>query len=251
MNTCSICGKEHDGSYGSGKFCSKHCRYVYIGKQTKNHVCNFPKRKGKGNWKCPHCGKIFESKLKLIEHKKSFHKDYPTWNKGLTKETSNIVAKSSNTLKQKFENGELVSSFKGKHHSNESIQKMMKTYSKNYKNMKYRGFYHGFYFEYSYELAFIVYNLEHKIFFKRCEKSFEYISSKDNKKHLYFPDFELEDGTIIEIKGRINEIVFEKLNAVKKLGNKIILLTKFELTPHIQYCIEKYGKKYLEKLKNT
>ena len=117
MNTCPICGKEHDGSYGSGKFCSKHCRYVYIGKQTKNHVCNFPKAKGRGNWKCCWCGEIFETKLKLIEHKKLFHKNHPAWNKGLTKETSNIVAKSAITLKQRYESGELVGSFKGKHHS--------------------------------------------------------------------------------------------------------------------------------------
>jgi len=44
MNICKTCGCEHDGSYGSGIFCSKHCRYVYIGKQTKNHVCNWPKK---------------------------------------------------------------------------------------------------------------------------------------------------------------------------------------------------------------
>jgi len=25
------CSKEHDGSYGSGRFCSDHCRRVYIG----------------------------------------------------------------------------------------------------------------------------------------------------------------------------------------------------------------------------
>jgi group I intron endonuclease len=42
MNICKTCGCEHDGSYGSGIFCSKHCRYVYIGKQNKHPVCNFP-----------------------------------------------------------------------------------------------------------------------------------------------------------------------------------------------------------------
>lgn len=30
---CECCGKEHDGSYGSGRFCSDHCRRVYSGKR--------------------------------------------------------------------------------------------------------------------------------------------------------------------------------------------------------------------------
>ena len=32
-NICENCGNEHDGSYGSGRFCSAHCRRVWIGKQ--------------------------------------------------------------------------------------------------------------------------------------------------------------------------------------------------------------------------
>lgn len=120
MNTCPVCGKEHDGSYGSGKFCSKHCRYVYIGKQTKNHVCNFPKVKNKkpwGTWKCCWCGEVFETKSKLIDHKRLFHKkkSHPAWNKGLTKETDKRVKKARNTLVKRYKNGELVSHFKGKH----------------------------------------------------------------------------------------------------------------------------------------
>ena len=58
MNICPICQKEHDGSYGSGKFCSKHCRYVYIGKQNKHPVSNFPNiinKKPYGTWKCKYC----------------------------------------------------------------------------------------------------------------------------------------------------------------------------------------------------
>jgi hypothetical protein len=26
MFKCEYCGKEHDGSYGSGRFCSNHCK---------------------------------------------------------------------------------------------------------------------------------------------------------------------------------------------------------------------------------
>ena len=30
---CENCNREHDGSYGSGRFCSDHCRRVYSGKR--------------------------------------------------------------------------------------------------------------------------------------------------------------------------------------------------------------------------
>lgn len=68
---CEICGKEIL-NLNSNRFCSKHCRYVYIGKQVnKNgkHVCNFNKcTKCKNDWKCS-CGKNFRTKKLLINHK--------------------------------------------------------------------------------------------------------------------------------------------------------------------------------------
>ena len=39
---CENCGNEHDGSYGTGRFCSKKCRYSFIGKSVKNRKCNLP-----------------------------------------------------------------------------------------------------------------------------------------------------------------------------------------------------------------
>ena len=30
---CENCGKEHDGSYGSGRFCSKSCAIAFGNKQ--------------------------------------------------------------------------------------------------------------------------------------------------------------------------------------------------------------------------
>lgn len=129
MKTCPICQKEHDGSYGSGKFCSKHCQYVYIGRQTKKHVCNFPRtrtQKPWGTWKCIHCEQIFKTKKLMLEHIKAEHsrKDGRIWNYGLTKETNESVRKRCETIKKKFENGELNSSFKGKHHSEETKEKL-------------------------------------------------------------------------------------------------------------------------------
>ena len=32
---CENCWKEHDGSYGSGRFCSKQCRGAFVAKNQK------------------------------------------------------------------------------------------------------------------------------------------------------------------------------------------------------------------------
>ena len=95
------CGKEHDGSYGSGRFCCKKCRDVFIGIESvksaiKNgtFVSNFKKRKDAyknaqyGTWKCNQCGFIAKTRAELYKHKNDLeHKDsckgrsLPQWHK--------------------------------------------------------------------------------------------------------------------------------------------------------------------------
>ena len=36
MKVCEKCGKEHNGSYGSGRFCSKECAKSYSSKSLDN-----------------------------------------------------------------------------------------------------------------------------------------------------------------------------------------------------------------------
>ena len=36
---CENCGKEHDGLYGSGRFCSDHCRRSHNGKKRLHINC--------------------------------------------------------------------------------------------------------------------------------------------------------------------------------------------------------------------
>ena len=51
---CENCGNEHDGSYGSGRFCSDYCRRSYSGKKS------FEKRDK--NWKSPFLNPEFRKK---------------------------------------------------------------------------------------------------------------------------------------------------------------------------------------------
>lgn len=100
---CELCEKEHDGSYGSGRFCSDHCRRVYCGRKTQHHVCNFPKGNPKnppkeGGWKCSHCERVFRTRREMYSHSIEVHhngKKKNAWNKGLSKETSDIIKKHS------------------------------------------------------------------------------------------------------------------------------------------------------------
>lgn len=106
--------------------------------------------------------------------------------------------------------GTIIPAFKGKHHTKETKDRIISTYIQNRTNNKYRGTYKGIYFQYSFELAWIVWNLEHDIKVFRCEESFQYWDGELQKERTYYPDFVLEDGTIVEIKGRVISSTLDK-----------------------------------------
>lgn len=96
---CENCGKLHDGSYGSGRFCSAHCSYSHNAKKIKRRVNNLPphpKTPSKpGGWVCNLCGKVYRTRRLLEEHKKT--DKHPggaariPWNKGLTKDDPRVA----------------------------------------------------------------------------------------------------------------------------------------------------------------
>lgn len=111
----------------------------FIGKQVKNHVCNFNTHNNHNNnnkspygtWKCESCNLIFEIRAELFKHKREVHpiQKSSVWNKGLTKETDSRVAKYVNT---RHERG-YISPFKGKHLSEEHKCKTSMSMKKFYK----------------------------------------------------------------------------------------------------------------------
>jgi len=133
------------------------------------------------------------------------------WNKGLTKETSESVKKYSDKLKAKYKSGELIGSFKGKHHSLETRQKQsLKACERNNgfvktkyyevfcpyesKNVKVQG---------SYELAYVNYLNKNNINWVRNKTiNLKYKLNEDDYIHTYYPDFYLPNtNEYIEIKG--------------------------------------------------
>jgi len=89
------------------------------------------------------------------------------------------------------------------------------------------GYCDGIYCGSTYELAWVIYNLDNKIPFTRCDKVFTYNNSK------YYPDF-IQDNKIIEIKGYCTEEVALKEQAVIDAGYAIKILYKEDL----KYCFD-------------
>ena len=121
---CENCGKEHDGSYGSGRFCSSTCRSKFNGKQSNkngklsNHRPFIIRHNTKeGGWKCCRCGEVFETRRKKQLHFKEAHSTtvkIGSWSKGLTKETNDSLKKISDTYRKHLEEGKIKPSQLGK-----------------------------------------------------------------------------------------------------------------------------------------
>lgn len=99
-----------------------------------------------------------------------------------------------------------------------------------------KGWYKGFFCDSTYELAYVIYNLDNNIEFKRCDRVYTY--TYENKQHKYYPDFELADGTLIETKGYHSDIVDAKTASVT--DRSIIVLYKKDLAYAFDWVKDRY-----------
>ncbi|HEX5553475.1 MAG TPA: hypothetical protein VFX43_09550, partial [Chitinophagaceae bacterium] len=77
-------------------------------------------------------------------------------------------------------------------------------------------------------LAWVIYNIDHNIKFKRNNKGFGYIFN--NVKHLYYPDFIMENGAYVEIKTYMSPVTNAK---IEYFPHKIRVLYKEEIENEI------------------
>lgn len=104
------------------------------------------------------------------------------------------------------------------------------------------GLYKGIWCDSSWELAWVIYNLEHGISFTRYHGYFEY--EFDGKKHKYYPDFQLEDGTIVEIKGYESKQWQAKLDQFPS-NLTLVIIGKNEIQPYLKYAKQQYGENFI------
>lgn len=173
------------------------------------------------------------------------------WAKGLTSETSNIINKIHKRLKERYSNGELIPAFKDHHHTTESKNKIVygMTHFKVNKNNKghKRGWYKGYWVDSSWELAFVLYNLDHKISFERNYDGFDY--NDDGKVKRFYPDF-IVNNEYIEIKGFHSSLVDKKISQFPK-DKTLKILYKQEMIPYLEYAKSSYGKEFWNLLRSS
>lgn len=101
------------------------------------------------------------------------------------------------------------------------------------------GTYKGIKCDSTWELTFLIWAQDTNKNIKRSKLKIQYEFKE--KKHLYNPDFEIDDK-IYEIKGYVDLTTKLKLEAAKEQGFKIILVCREDIKFYINYVKEKYGK---------
>lgn len=236
MVLCSFgCGKEAKYFFKSGKCCCEPSANSCEGKKKRDSEKKKGKFLGTPSWEI----KGFE---------------FEPWNKGLTKETDSRLLKMSESVSNSLRNKD--SKPRGKastpEKENERKRKISETMKKNPLSGGLRkgsgrgkkGWYKGYWCDSSWELAWVIYNIDHNIIFKRNLDGFEY--EYNNQIRKYYPDFIVND-TYYEIKGRRNFIGMDNENQekIKQFKRNLIVLYEKDIKPYLTYVIDKYGKDYV------
>jgi Zn finger protein HypA/HybF involved in hydrogenase expression len=207
--TCERCGKEHDGTFATGRFCSRACANSR-GPRTKEFKLQVSSKLSgakNSNYKdgrstretyCSDCGKRINWKSKTGKCKKCLHldKDYRT--------------RISMALKGKAGGyrpgaGSVV-----------------------------RGWYKGFYCGSALELIWLAYQLDQGQGVRRFPGQLQYGGE------TYVPDF-LLDGRIIEIKGsRWRQNLAKQLRVAAGAGYDVEVLGEAEIMPMLPSLRKKY-----------
>lgn len=199
---CENCGKEHDGSFGSGRFCSRSCSCKFNGRQSNkngkltshpnyNIECKGNKPRVEG-WKCKWCDLIFKSRRERTKHTNEVHirdKSH-SWNYGLTKESSCKIRQYAETFSKRYKGTGIFS------HpiSEETRRKISEAANKRLFGGWYsskRIIYNGIRLDSTFELS-VAKSLDYN-HIKWSRPNFMYWFDWRGKIHRYFPDFYLPD----------------------------------------------------------
>lgn len=215
---CENCSVQHDGKYGSGRFCSKKCSSSFSSNKNKD----LKNKKISDSLKGKYTG-LDNSTYKSDRFKRQKIEKCPIcqseFNKSYSKIYCSRVCYLSDTefnFRKKVSGGYRKGSGIGK-----------------------KGWYKGYWCDSSWELAFTIYNLENNIVFERNKRGYYYLFN--NKIHKYYPDYKVGD-TIVEIKGYETPKDKEKY---KSINTELKILYRKDIKHIIEYVINKYGKDFI------
>ena len=212
---------------------------------------NIQSRSPRGTWKCKVCGDIFETRRALQAHRKITNHYYQKYQKGISyidrygeQRSIEIKEKLSSVLKEVMPTVKMLPE-----KNQERIRKIKKTAAERHtigglrhgSGRGKQGWYKGYWCDSSWELAYVIWCLEHNIKLQRNKETFEY--TYNNQIRKYYPDFILEDGTYVEIKGYYTKQTEEKINAFPKTRT-LLLLDKHSIKDYLEYVVDKYGKDF-------
>ena len=212
---CENCGKVIDGSYGSGRFCNRHCATIYGNTHRPKRSAESKKKTSisvKNSIKC----QIAAERSRKIYHCKYCNKEFSI---------SDIRDIS----------GRLYCSKECKH-------KYLSEHTGGYREGSGRGkqgWYKGIHCDSSWELAYLVYHLDHNLYIERCKEKRQYVWN--NKQHTYYPDFITDDG-IIEIKGYSTD----QWKSKEEQNSDVKVLYKNEIKPYLDYVTNTYGTDFIK-----
>ena len=250
---CDYCGDKIVGLYNYNKhktFCNQNPnrKEYLITKDTNEYKCQYCNKKCIGLLSlrcherlCSHNPNRATSNFK--KYNEEIHngtKD--SWSKGLTKYTHSSILKQSEKLIGREGN------FKGRKHNDETKKHLSEVHTELWHKDDHRrtfsksGWYNNEYMMSTYELAYYIYMKDSGHNIERCKERFPYIV--DETKHYYYPDFKVDNSTIVEIKGFETELDRLKYTLVPNL-----LVLKYDDIKHcIKYVKDKYNVTDLSEL---
>ena len=113
--------------------------------------------------------------------------------------------------------------------------------ARNYHNVK-RGWWNNQWYDSSWELAILVYFHDHGMEITRNSRKFPYKFGR--KMDYYQPDFILEDGTYVEVKGIRDRRSMAKMS---EFPYPIQMWGAREMKPYLEYMDKTYGRDWREK----
>lgn len=249
---CEKCGAEHDGSYGSGRFCSKFCARSFSTSKNRKEISKKTSEKLRKEAEVSHIVNPFnyEGKISICERCFGYHDG---------------LMGSGRFCSLSCANGKDISKMLLR--ANKKYTKICITCGKEYKRVRefssnfcsakcnpkiggYRegsgrsihGYYKGIFSASTYELVWIIYALDHDIKFERFQGILELNGFR------YIPDFLLEDGSLVEVKGFYTPAVDKKTKIAKELGYEIKVLYKEDMEHMFEYVKKNYEYKHIEEL---
>jgi hypothetical protein len=205
---------------------------------------------------CKYCGKIINNKGSLASHEmcckgnpdgviharsplSGQQKGVPSWNKGLTKETSESIRrgaeKSSLTLSGRVGHAHTD---KAKLRLREvALERGLGGYQEKSGRGK-KGRYKGIWCDSSWELAFVLFCLGRNMNIRRCTERRLY--TFDGSEKVYLPDF-VVDGEIVEVKGYRTA----QWEAKELCNPDVKVYGKEEMAMILRWVVDTYGKDFI------